>query len=730
MKTQILASVLAFFALTLHAQQDFRFGSNQSPEGRVVTVDRYGIKFDNHHAIPVMGELHYARVPQRDWRREVRKMKAGGITVLSTYVFWIHHEAEEGKWDWSGNKDLHRFLQICKEEGMPVVLRVGPFCHGEVYQGGFPVWLVEKTKGGYLEDGKVMPSFKLRSEAPAFLAATQRLYSNIYAQVSDMLWKDGGPIIGMQIENECRGPWSYYKRLKNMAVAIGFDVPFYTRTDWPKLNGKEEFGQLLPLYGDYADGFWDRVLTDMPGDYPKAFIMKDSRLSTVIATETFTKDELQEGADGGKSSEGQQVYPYLTCELGGGMMPSYHRRINITGREAMPLAVCKLGSGSNLPGYYMYHGGTNPYSPLHTMAECQASPVTNYNDMPHMTYDFQCPLGEMGQLNEVAFHETRWLHQFLADWGEQLSTMDVDTLSDQYARRGCFEFRNTYVRILHEDGVASVTPCGMEWEGLRISSQSVQPFAKTADGLYFITVRGQKPVLEVDGKKYVPKLDRPIEVKGKKMMVLSPEKAMTAYVIDGQMCYAKHGGVLYKGEGGTIQEEVWKVTDEVAIKADRVQAEKGLREIKMGSQKVAEQPAETDFSNAAVWSIGLSAVSGPSIKRDGMMTMDLRPSAFEEPDDYFLRINYRGDVARLYVDGQLVEDNFWNGKPMLVRLSDLVDGRGNPRRVELRILPLGKQYPIYLQKEQRAVLDAASGDYLLHLDGIEVVHRDTQECEK
>ena len=52
---------------------------------------------------------------------------------------------------------------------------------------------------------------------------------------------------------------------------------------------------------------------------------------------------------------------------------------------------------------------------------------------------------------------------------------------------------------------------------------------------------------EVDGKKYVPKLDRPIEIKGKKMMVLSPEKAMTAYEIDGKMCYAQHGGVKHVG---------------------------------------------------------------------------------------------------------------------------------------------------------------------------------------
>lgn len=59
-------------------------------------------------------------------------------------------------------------------------------------------------------------------------------------------------------------------------------------------SGKEVFGQLLPLYGDYADGFWDRKLEDMPGSYADAFIMRDKRMSSAIATETFSKEELSE----------------------------------------------------------------------------------------------------------------------------------------------------------------------------------------------------------------------------------------------------------------------------------------------------------------------------------------------------------------------------------------------------------------------------------------------------
>ena len=641
---------------SMKAQETFKFGTNVNPDGVRFEVDSRGFIIGGQHVLPVMGEIHFSRVPQKEWRREVQKMRAGGVTIVATYVFWNHHEAEEGRWDWSGNRNLRHFLEICRDEQMPVVLRIGPFCHGEVWQGGFPDWLTEKSAA----DAK---NFKLRSTAPGFMNATRNLYNNIFAQVNGLLWKQGGTVVGVQIENECRGPWAYYSALKKAAVEAGFDTPFYTRTGWPKLNGKEVFGEMLPLYGDYADGFWDRNLTDMPGDYPKAFVMKDTRLSAVIATEAL-------GANQDTKMEGKDLsYPYLTCELGGGMMQAYHRRINMSGREVKPLAICKLGSGSNLPGYYMYHGGTNPYSPLHTMAETQASAVTNYNDMPHMSYDFQTILGEMGQPNAVSWNESRLLHEFLKQWGAELSQMDVDTLSDHYARRGAFEFRNNYVRILNEGGKATITP--RDWH-----------------------IAG----LSINGKSYNAKPDKPFTAAGMNFCVLSKAKANTSYKINDKLYFSD--GLLYQ-DGNQIIEEKWQ-TLPTQVACTKIRDSKGLRQVAMGGQKVAAAPVEKDFEDAAVWEIsGLESLSSSG--------------------DFYLQINYRGDVARVYADGQLVEDNYWNGKTMLVRMSDLVG-----KRVELRILPLGKDFPIYLQREQRALLDAAPNGQLLSLDSIKVIERTTQ----
>ena len=83
---------LLMFVLSLSmvsAQGTFRFGTSATPEGKTLLVDSKGLILDGKHIIPVMGEIHYSRVPESEWRREIRKMKAGGINIISTYIFWI-----------------------------------------------------------------------------------------------------------------------------------------------------------------------------------------------------------------------------------------------------------------------------------------------------------------------------------------------------------------------------------------------------------------------------------------------------------------------------------------------------------------------------------------------------------------------------------------------------------------------------------------------------------------
>ncbi len=378
----------------------FKLGTTKNPGGHEISVNSRGLLFDGQPWFPVMGELHYARVPQAEWRDELLKMKAGGLDIVATYVFWIHHEEIEGQWDWSGCRDLHKFVQTCGEAGLKVVVRCGPWCHGEVRNGGFPDWLLARK------------DWKLRSMDTNYLAAVNRLYRQIASQLRGQLWKDGGPVIGIQLENEFTGSPDYLLALKRIARNNGLDTPLYTKTGWPAMKAPMPLGELLPLFGGYADGFWQNNLEPM-GDGWGVFAFSLTRTDTEVGNDLL-----------GKRKEGDPVgtekYPHLTCEVGGGMETSYHRRINLDPRDVEAVALCQLGSGSSLMGYYMYHGGQNPEGKLTTMQESQA---TGYpNDLPVKNYDFNAPLGEYGQIHPQ-YYWLRRLHLFLHDFGAPLTQM-------------------------------------------------------------------------------------------------------------------------------------------------------------------------------------------------------------------------------------------------------------------------------------------------------------------
>jgi beta-galactosidase GanA len=92
--------------------------------------------------LPVMGEFHFSRFPAEAWEDGLLKIKAGGITIAATYIFWIHIEEIDGQYDWTGSHNLRRFVELCGRVGLYAYPRIGPWAHGECRNGGFPDWLV------------------------------------------------------------------------------------------------------------------------------------------------------------------------------------------------------------------------------------------------------------------------------------------------------------------------------------------------------------------------------------------------------------------------------------------------------------------------------------------------------------------------------------------------------------------------------------------------------------
>ena len=246
-----------------------------------------------------------SRYPEKYWREELLKMKAGGVQVVSTYVFWIHHEEIEGQFDWTGQRDLRHFVELCHENGLYVYLRIGPWDHGEARNGGFPDWLLTKK-------------IPLRRNDPEYLKYVSRFYGQIGSQVKGLLWQEGGPIVGVQIENEygVTGPGAgaeHLAELKRLAIAAGIDPPLFSVTGWP--GHDYPVHEVIPVSGGYPDDFWTSRLTDAPPN-PVYLFSTDRKLSNM--------GDMAMGDPDGKID--LRHYPFFAAEQGGGMETSYHRR--------------------------------------------------------------------------------------------------------------------------------------------------------------------------------------------------------------------------------------------------------------------------------------------------------------------------------------------------------------------------------------------------------------------
>lgn len=607
--------------------------------------------------LPVMGEFHFTRYPRQEWRKELVKMKACGVEIVATYVFWIHHEAEEGCFDFTGCRDLRGFLQACQEAGLPVWLRIGPWCHGECRNGGFPDWLMRK-------------GIPTRCNDETYLALVRRLWEAVYDQARGMFHAQGGPVIGIQIENEfghCGGSGenSHMERLLEMAKGIGFLAPYYTATGW----GGAAIGSMLPVMACYCDAPWDARLAPLP---PSP--------NYIFSHERNDADVGSDFALGAHVTFDEEAYPYLLAEMGGGIGATFHRRPTAVPADTAAMSLVKLGSGANLLGYYMYHGGLNPGGELNETRESGS-----HCETPAFSYMPNAPIGDGGQVGELA-KELKLLAMFLQSYGERLAPLpaglpkegathpqDVD--SPRYALRTRagegFVFINNYQRGLRmpaktlripglgevqvPSGYYGILPLGLPVGDTRVSSRSASPLC---------VLNGRTHVFYGEEDAELSGL-----LGGDTLTVLSRREALDAW------------RVTYRGREELVicPAPVLQWGQEIFCLTRKAAAWRTLS----GASGVAAVP---DTPSAVVW----KRVHVNYLCQDFELRLTYAPAA----EEVYLRVDYQGALAELFVDGIKVADHFYDGGVWEIALTRY----GRPRQAALRVYALFEGMPCWLQQ--------------------------------
>jgi beta-galactosidase len=757
-----------------------KLGTSINPSGEAIGVNSQYLTLDGKPWLPVMGEFHFSRYPESEWEREILKMKAAGVQIVSTYVIWIHHEQKEGVFDWSGQRDLHRFVALCGKHGMYVYPRIGPWAHAETRNGGLPDWVMNKSP--------------VRQNDPIYLSEVQAFYQEVAKQLRGQLWKDGGPVIGIQIENEYRDKSEdkgdeHIRTLKRMAIADGLDVPLYTVTGWD--GAAIPLDQVLPVFGGYPDAPWDGSAEKLPPSEVYAFRF-DNRAGGTM------------GALGGKGQNSAASYrgtPFLTAEVGDGIEDTYFRRPVVSADDVASIASVMLGSGANLLGYYMFHGGRNPDGGAITLQESQR---TGYpTDVPVKSYDFQAPLGEYGQERE-SLRELKLIHYFLNDFGSILAPtiphapdkvpsspvdLSVPRVSARTLGDAGFLFLNNYVRgvtmparpgfqvemklpsgtaripeqpIDLPSGAYGIWPVNLDLSGATLRYSTAQLFKRVRAGkqtyFFFFAIPSVAPEFALDARAKVLSRSKSVT------MTRGPHGLRLQMSHEGTAIIRLTGGVtlvlLPKGQA----EEVWRTDDPALLLSTRAEffsdksawtlESDGIPEIDFGvfgtdqvpsSEKIlvrrvgtdgifqnykaslpsldlhpevvqvraAESrlpwkfgppldwrptptpmaPDESDFEGAGVWRVRLPAIP------EAAAVSDVR-----------VNIAYQGDVARLYRGHDLIDDDFWNGTPWTIGLREIgSDWQMANTTLEIRILPMPRKYPLYLEDADKLLHFSAKG---------------------
>lgn len=168
-------------------------------------------------------EIHYPRIPEPYWEQRIESCKALGMNTICLYVFWNLHEQEEGKFDFTGNKDIAKFCRLAQKHGMYVIVRPGPYVCAEWEMGGLPWWLLKKQ------------DVQLRSLDPYYMERVGIFMKEVGKQLADLQITRGGNIIMVQVENEFGSYGTdkpYVSAIRDLVREAGFtDVPLF-QCDW------------------------------------------------------------------------------------------------------------------------------------------------------------------------------------------------------------------------------------------------------------------------------------------------------------------------------------------------------------------------------------------------------------------------------------------------------------------------------------------------------------------
>ncbi|MFD5224246.1 beta-galactosidase family protein [Microbacterium sp. NPDC058342] len=370
------------------------------------------------------GAMHYFRIHPDQWEDRLRRLAAMGANTVDTYVAWNFHERTEGEFDFTGWRDVARFIRIAGEVGLDVYVRPSPYICAEWSNGGIPFWLSGRTHA-------------LRTSDPVFLAAVDAWYDALIPQLEPLQAVHGGPIRLIQVENEYG--------------SYGSDAAYLAHQ---------------------RDGLRQRGMVEMltTADGTTADMVANGSIPGVMGTFTF-------GTGVALAQQLRRDDHHLMCsELWGGWFDHWGEKHHVRSADSMIGTVNALLEAGGSVSVYMAHGGTN--FGLWAGANHDGTLL-----QPTITsYDSDAPIAEDGSLGDK-FHALRTA---FAPFHEGELPPVPDAPRRQPAASAALRPVATLLETLRAQPVAAVAPMPLSYEQLGAEEGLVayeSPVAFEADAM-------------------------------------------------------------------------------------------------------------------------------------------------------------------------------------------------------------------------------------------------------
>jgi len=286
------------------------------------------------------GAAHYFRIHPDQWEDRLRRLAAMGANTVDTYVPWNFHERAEGDVDFTGWRDVERFIRLAGDVGLDVFVRPSPYICAEWSNGGIPSWLSARTGA-------------LRTSDPVFLAAVDAWYDALIPRLAPLQAAHGGPITAVQIENEYGSFGSDHDYLVHLRDGL-------------RSRGMVEL--LTTADGTTADMVRNGSVEGAMGSF-------------TFGTGVALAEKLRTPGDA-----------LLCAELWGGWFDHWGEQHHVRSAASMIGTVEELLAAGGSVSLYMAHGGTNFGLWAGANHDGALQPTVT-------SYDSDAPIGEDGSLN-------------------------------------------------------------------------------------------------------------------------------------------------------------------------------------------------------------------------------------------------------------------------------------------------------------------------------------------